>query len=292
VDDAYDDDEPDLVCCAHVVDTAGGYELDDEGDEPLFVSKANNNAEEHNKRILARSATIDMHPNHAKDFELMIYHTSQRVLHIEGQNVSIFHYEPGRPDLITHTYNRNVPESIIDYSDALRFKFKHAGVHDTPMLALIMSSRTDTQVMTALKIKFNAVGMKGINTSTVKVLREELARSIAHGEYNSHRWHTMEVKIGVDAMMETFPHANTLLHHVVSAVAINQNRRKPNRWVSKITHKLIDAGITSIELLQSKIEPNNLNDHLDDRSMPRLHAITITGFAHILGTADFCQGRF
>jgi hypothetical protein len=87
VDDAYDDNEPSLVCCAHVVDTLDGYELDDEGIEPLFVSKANNNAEEHNKRILARSTTIDIHPNHAKDFELMIYHTSQRVLHIGGQNV-------------------------------------------------------------------------------------------------------------------------------------------------------------------------------------------------------------
>jgi hypothetical protein len=103
---------------------------------------------------------------------------------------------------------------------------------------------------------------------------------------------TMEWEIGVDAMMETFPRANTLLHHVVSAVAINQNRRKPNRWENKITHKLIDAGITTIELLQAKIESNSLNDHLDDRSMPRLHEITITGFAVILGAADFRQGRF
>jgi hypothetical protein len=292
VEDVYEEDEPDIVCCAHIVDAVGGYELDDEGDEPLFVTEANINAKERNERIIARRVAIRTHIDQEKDFELMIYHTAQRVLHIEGQNVSIFHYEPGRPDLITHKYNRNVPESIIDYSDALRFKFKQAGVHDTTMLSLIMSSRTDTQVMTVLKVKFNATGMKGINTSTVKILREELARSIAHGEYNNHRWNTMEWEIGVDAMMETFPRANTLLHHVVSAVAINQNRRKPNRWVNKITHKLIDAGITTIELLQAKIESNNLNDHLDDRSMPRLHEITITGFAVILGAADFRQGRF
>jgi hypothetical protein len=114
----------------------------------LFVTEANINAEERNERIIAKRVTIRTHIDQEKDFELMIYHTAQRVLHIEGQNVSIFHYEPGRPDLITHKYNRNVPESIIDYSDALRFKFKQAGVHDTNMLSLIMSSRTDTQVMT------------------------------------------------------------------------------------------------------------------------------------------------
>jgi hypothetical protein len=102
----------------------------------------------------------------------------------------------------------------------------------------------------------------------------------------------MEVEIGVDAMMKTFPRENTLLHHVVSAVGINQNRRKPNRWVNKITHKLINAGITSIKQLQSKIESNSLNDHLGNHGMPRLHDITINGFTHILGTEDFCQGRF
>jgi hypothetical protein len=292
VDDAYDDDEPDLVCCAHIVNANGAYELDDEGDEPLFVTEANNNAEERNERIITNRTNINLHVDQGKDFELMIYHTAQRVLHIGGQNVSIFHYEPGRLDLITHKYNKNVPESIIDYSDALRFKFKRAGIHDTTMLSLILSGWTDTQIMAALKDKFNAVGMKGINTSTVKILREENVRNIAHQKYNCLRYHHMEVEIGVDAMMETFPRENTLLHHVVSAVGIKQNRRKPNRWVNKITHKLINAGITSIEQLQSKIESNSLNDHLSNHGMPRLHDITINVFTHILGTEDFCQGRF
>jgi hypothetical protein len=280
------------VCSAYTVNANDKYELDDEGDEPLFVTEANNNAKEHNERIITNRATISLHVDQVKDFELMIYHTAQRVLHIGGQNVSIFHYELGRPDLIAHKYNKNVPEAIVNYSDALRFKFKRAGIHDTTMLSLIMSSRTDTQVMAALKDRFNAVGMKGINTSTVKILREENERNIAHEKYNYHRYHNMEVEIGIDAIMETFPRENTLLHHVVSAVAINQNRRKPNRWVNKITHKLINVGITSIEQLQSKIESIGLNDHLDSHGMPRLHDITINGFTHILGTEDFRQGRF
>jgi hypothetical protein len=100
--------------------------------------------------------------------------------------------------------------------------------------------------MAILKQKFNDVGLKGINTSTVKYLREENIRTLAHRDYNCLRYHSMEREIVVDAVMETFPRDNTILHHVVSSVAINQNRRKPNRWVNKITHKLINAGIISM----------------------------------------------
>jgi hypothetical protein len=204
----------------------------------------------------------------------------------------VFHYVPGCLDLITHTYDRNLPESIIDYSDALRFKFKRTGIHDNIMLMSILSKHTDIDVMAELKRRFNSVGMKGINTSTVKILREESNRSHAHRQWNSSRYHTMEFVIGVDATMETFPRANTLLHHnVVSSVAINQNRHKPNRWVNKITYKLIDVGITSIKQLQTRIDLNDIIELFDDHDMPRLHAVTIIGFAHVPGTTDFCQGQ-
>jgi hypothetical protein len=161
VDDAYNDDEPDIVCYENVVDTSDVLDFDD-GDEPGFVTEANTNAEEHNERIRERTVTISSHPHSddIKDFELMIYHTAQRVLHRDSQNVGIYHYVPGRPDLITHTYDRNIPESIIDYSDALRFKFKCAGIHDTTFLMSILSKRTVIDVMAELKRKFNAVGMK------------------------------------------------------------------------------------------------------------------------------------
>jgi hypothetical protein len=103
------------------------------------------------------------------------------------------------------------------------------------------------------------VGVKGISTSTVKLLREEVNRNNAHQNHNSSRYETMEFEIGIDVTMETFPRDNKLLHHVVSSVAINQNRRKPNRWVNKITHKLIDVGITSIAQFQARIDSNDIN---------------------------------
>jgi hypothetical protein len=111
----------------------------------------------------------------------------------------------------------------------LRFKFNKAGIHDTTTLMSILSGRTaDIDDMTALKLKFNAVGLKGINTTTGKILREENNRSLEHCEFNCLRYHTIEIEIWVDAMMKTFPTDNTLLHHVVSCVAINQYRLKPN----------------------------------------------------------------
>jgi hypothetical protein len=146
VDDVYEDDEPDIVCYTHVA-----YELDDEEDEPIFVTEANNNAEVHNERILSRRVSISKESDPVKDFELMIYHTSQRVLHKDSQAVGILHYEPGRPDFITHTYGRNVPELIIDYSDGVRFKFKSAGIHDTKAVLAILLRQTDIDVMTILK---------------------------------------------------------------------------------------------------------------------------------------------
>jgi hypothetical protein len=88
-------------------------------------------AEEHNEMVITRTATITRQSDFLDDFELMIYHTAQRVMPKSSCTVGIFHYEPGRPGLISHTYGPNIPESIVDYSDVLQFKFKQAGVHDT-----------------------------------------------------------------------------------------------------------------------------------------------------------------
>jgi hypothetical protein len=99
-------------------------------------------------------------------------------------------------------------------------------------------------------------------------------------------------EIGIDDKPETFPRANVLLHHVVSAVSINQHRQKPNRWVNKVTLKLINCGITTVELLESKLESDTLNVAINQRNLPRLHQITIYGFRLILGMKDFCRSRF
>jgi hypothetical protein len=130
VDDVNEDNEPDLVCCAHIVDMANGNGVD----VPDFVMDATIKAEEHNKMVRTRTATITRHEDFLNDFGLMIYHTANRVMHKSNRNVGIFHYKPGSPELISHTYGPNIPESIVDYSDVFIFKLNQAGVHDTTTL--------------------------------------------------------------------------------------------------------------------------------------------------------------
>jgi hypothetical protein len=264
VDDAYVSDEPNNVCCAHIVET-----IDDCGITPNIP-------------------TIN-YPDHMKDFELIMYHTAQRIKN--QSDVYVINYNPHRPDLISHNYSPQTAESIIDYSDALRVKFKQAGMHDSTDLMTLFSDLSVSDISTELKLRFNKVNLKGIHQSTVSVLREETIRCLDHSNYNTIRYNQMMIEIGYDVEMDTFPNDNALLHHVVSATAIMQHRRRPNRWVNKITHKLIKGGITSIQILESKLEAGCVNDHLGRQHLPRLHHITLNGFQQILGATDFQQGR-
>jgi hypothetical protein len=116
VEDGYEDNEPDVVCCAHIVD----LENDNGVDVPEFVMDANNNGEEHNRRVSTHCTTTNKRSHFIKDFELMVYHTAQQVMHKRSTTVNIFHYAPGCPELISHEYGPNIPESIVDYSDVLR----------------------------------------------------------------------------------------------------------------------------------------------------------------------------
>jgi hypothetical protein len=173
----------------------------------------------------------------------------------------------------------------------MRLKLKMAGIHDITDLMTIFNERTDAQASNVLKMQLNDVDQKGLKTSTVCILRGECIRHTAHAVHNSIRYDQMINEIGTDDELEIFPSANILLHHVVSAVAINQHRHKPNRWVNKVTLKLINCGITTIEQLEEKLRSDSLNDHIHHHDLPRLHQVTIQGFKLILGMADFRQGR-
>jgi hypothetical protein len=97
--------------------------------------------------VRTRTATITRHENFLNDVDLMIYHTAHRVMHKNSRQVGIFHYEPGHPELISHTYGPNVPESIVDYSDVLlRFKLNQTVVHNNTTLMFFKSNRTDVEM--------------------------------------------------------------------------------------------------------------------------------------------------
>jgi hypothetical protein len=259
VEDAFKIDEPDIVICAHIIDTT----------EEI---KDNN-----------------VYPNHHHDFEMILYHTSQRINNVS--DVYTVSYNPDRLDMISYQYDFPTPESIIDYSDTMRMKFKLAGIHDSTDLMNIFTDHNDSEAAAIFKQQLNDVDQKGMKVSTIKLLREETIRNLQHVNYNVIRYEQMEFEIGKDEEMKSFPKASILLHHVVSAVSINQQRRKPNRWVNKVTAKLIECGIHTIEQLEGVLDSNALNNVIGEHKLPRLHQVTIHGFQLILGTADFRQGR-
>jgi hypothetical protein len=123
-------------------------------------------------------------------------------------------------------YNTPCSGSIINYADAMRLKLKLAGIHDSTDLMNIFEGRTHLEAAAVFKRQLNDVDQRGLETYTVRLLEEETIRHLAHVKFNSLRYNQMTIEIGLDDETEIFPKANVLLHHVVSAVAINQHRDK------------------------------------------------------------------
>jgi hypothetical protein len=279
VEDAYEDNEPDVVCSAHIADIdkdiiCGAHIIDTGAADNI-----------HPANIKRRE-----YPNPHREFELIMYHTGQRINN--KTDVYTVNYDPSQPGIISYEYDSPCAESIIDYSDAMRLKLKLAGIHDSTDLMSIFENHTDVEAAAIFKRQLNDVDQSGLKTSTVRILKEETIRHLSHANFNQIRYDRMMVEIGADVELKLFPTANALMHHVVSAVAINQRRHKPNRWVNKVTQKLISCGVNTIASLETKLNTNSLNDHIGGHQLPRLHQVTIHGFKLILGTADFHQGRF
>jgi hypothetical protein len=274
VDDVYEDDEPDLVICAHIIDSEP---LQEKEDSPL--------------------PSIQQYPNPHRDFELIVYHTAHRVnnrsiVNGSAPNVFTVHYNPNKTNLIRYQYDSPCAESIVDYSDAMQIKLKLAGIHDSTDLMNIFADHTEIEPTAIFKQQLNDFNQKGFKTSTGRFLKEETFRHLAHANFNLLRYNQMMIEIGDDVEPEVFLKVNVLLHHVVSAVAINQRRHKPNRWVNKVTVKLVKCGISEVKQLESMLATNTLNTCIGQHHLPRLHQLAIHGFELILGTADFCQGQF
>ena len=239
----------------------------------------------------------------AEEFEMMLYHTAHRVMHKKSSKVTVFRYDPESPDLTCHNYGpyiMGVPESILDYADALRYKFKMAGILDIPqLLDEYITMDNDINNMKQLKIRFNDCGFKGINTSTVTIIREEIMKSLAHKKFNGLRYRQMILEIGPDFRMTFWddedkfvkernldliePAGVRALHHVVYTVAVTQGRHKPNRWINKVVQKLINSNINSIYDIETCMDDHSLNNRIEQHGMPRLHDVTIYGITRALG---------
>ena len=124
----------------------------------------------------------------------------------------------------------------------------------------------------------------------LRYLKEETDRHHDHLRFYKARYDRMITEIGPDDERMVFPQAHVLLHHTVVAVSINQRRRKPNRWINKVTRKLVNCGINTVELLESALKGHQLNNILHRHGLPKFHQMTVSGFHLILNTSDFHQG--
>ncbi|OEU23632.1 hypothetical protein FRACYDRAFT_233803 [Fragilariopsis cylindrus CCMP1102] len=287
-DEAYDDNEPDLLCFAHVVDQAANAE-----------ESSSEESNQRRDRILHERPSYAI--NHKQDFELVVYLTAQRVNN-SGDHVRIRHYEVDNPGLISHEYGGTTPEAIVDYSDVLRLKLQTAGIKDVENLLDIFEECSTNDASSSIRHLMNTVCQVPLHTSTVRFLKEETYRHKEHLRYNSTRYDVMCGEIGRDDAPIHYPAAHVLLHHTIVAVASYQQRRKPTRWINKVTRKMTECHINSREQLENVIRNNTINDVFQQYNKPSFHKMTINGFKHILGievnqgyiagyTQDFRQGR-
>ena len=222
VDDAFDKNEPDLVCYAHMVDCAANARGDREGDSSDWDS--DEWSRELNESQIRPTAKKSPHVvNHKHDFETVVYLTARRVNN-PGDNVRIKHYEVNSLDLISHEYGSPTPESIVDYSDVLCLRLQIAGIHDLHDLTDIFDDCSITDTSTDLRQRIIAVNKVALHTNTVRHLKEETYRHKAHHGYNSVRYSVMCSKISRDDEPINFPAAHVLLRHTIVAVASYQQR--------------------------------------------------------------------
>ena len=218
-----------------------------------------------------------------------MYLTAQRVKNTGA--VRIKHYGIDEPDLISYEYDSPTPEHIIDYSDVVREKLKLSGICDTAALVELFEGCSIAEAARRLRQQLMDVNQTALHGDTVRYLKEETERHYDHTRFYSARYDRMITEIGPDDEREVFPAAHVLLHHTVVAVSINQRRRKPNRWINKVTQKLVNCGVNTVELLESKLKDNTLTLVLQRHGLPKFHIMTIYGFNLILDTSDFRQGR-
>ena len=299
VDDIYDDNEPDFVTCAHVAERPGdstdfdsNSDIDHAGDRhgdssDWDTDEWNRELDENRNRPKTGKSPITI--NKAHGFETVVYLTAQRVKNTG--TVRIKHYGIDEPDLISYEYVSPTPEHIIDYSDVIREKLKLSGIRDTETLAELFEDCSIAEAARRLGQQLRDVNQTSLHGDTVRYLKEETERHYDHIRFYSARYDRMITEIGPDDERELFPAAHVLLHHTVVAVSINQRRRKPNRWINKVTRKLVNCGVNTVELLESKLKDNTLNLVLQRHGLPKFHIMTIYGFNLILDTSDFRQGR-
>ncbi|OEU10829.1 hypothetical protein FRACYDRAFT_246701 [Fragilariopsis cylindrus CCMP1102] len=283
VDDIYDDNEPDFVTCAHVVDRPGGRQddstdfdsnsdIDHAGDRhgnssDWDTDEWNRELEENRNRPKTGKSPITINKAHC--FETVVYLTAQRVKNTGTVRIKSYDVDDDDVPLVSYEYDSPTPEHIIDYSDVVREKLKLSGIRNIAALDDLFEGCSVAEAARRLRQQLIDVNQTALHGDTVRYLKEETDRHHDHLRFYKARYDRMITEIGPDDERMVFPQAHVLLHHTVVAVSINQRRRKPNRWINKVTRKLVNCGINTVELLESALKGHQLNNILHRHGLPK-----------------------
>ena len=270
VDDAFSDNEPDVMSCMHVVEVVC---CDTEEDEEFVVIDPE--TDEINSIINPRLTTTDLDDDN---------NNSTGLTNSVVRDLTITVFEVSKLVTERKCLSKNtVPNmnNIVDYADALLCKLKDINISSTSDLRVTANDHMNLNNILHIK------GHPKLHRGTIALLLSEATNTLGCSN-NLERYNDLITKIGPDDAPEAADGHG--IRSIIETVASSQMRHSPIRWTNKVTSKLIDCGMITPGILQKEIKAGTLNDRIDmycgGRSI--LNKISIRGIKDEL---DFRQGR-
>jgi hypothetical protein len=274
---AFDDNEHDVLACAHVIIIDGD---DNNNDDFVVVDDPNNNDNSNNNNNSNNDDNdIGDEPiGHFSERTLCV--TCDKVTAVYAVAVVVINKKFNALNRV-HTIN-----NIIEYADALICKFNNLGLASARSLYLALEYGPDR-----INNMLAEAGYSKLHLSTINLLRKESFRKSNCTERQSIQWYNDTIiMIGDDDEVNftDFPKIGA----VIKDTATSQGRHVPIRWVNNVTAKLASSGILSISKLRDVINRGTINTIIARKGKPGFNKITISGIQSALDLSqDFQQGR-
>jgi hypothetical protein len=179
-----------------------------------------------------------------------------------------------------HTIN-----NVIEYVSALIFKVSTINIHSAQQLYLAVKDGHQ-----AINSKLSQAGHSNLKINTSSLLRKESLKSSNFTDNQSVcAYNNTIAMIGEDDKVNFDDHSG--IRVIISATATLQSCHVPMCWTNNVTTKIIGSGIRSVARLREVIQNETLNIIISKRGKPKFNKVTIIGINSTL-KSDSHQGRF
>jgi hypothetical protein len=292
VDDAFDDDEPFAVACAHLViidndDVVGDdFVVVNEDPPPAPVPGPPPAPVPGPPPVPLPDVSVDKSSVSVRTSAPRLSPAEEELQVTRDAITAIYAVAVIKFKNRSHTIN-----NIIEYADALLFKLSTVEISSATQLHGVVENGSD-----AINNKLTRAGHSKLHKDTIDLIRKESWKSSCFTERQSLRAYKDTITmIGDDDPVAVDP-ANSPdqsgIRVFIELTAKLQRRRAPIRWTNNVTHKLISCGIRSKWHLRDTIRDGTLNDIISGKDEKRFNKITISGIDTVMKThSDFHQGR-